>query len=140
MAYALATLDDPYRALGRAAALCARHPAFADRPFGQWTRVLMGQVNRGDYRFVLKDRTLIGFLGWVRTDETGAERWLSGVPPETSPDGDHVVLNALACDDPGALPFIAREAGTLVPPPFMLVGKRFYEDGRVRPVRLPIRA
>ena len=140
MAFALATLDDPYRALGRAAALCARHPAFAGRPFGQWTRVLMGQVNRGDYRFVLKDRGLIGFLGWVRTDAGGAERWLSDAPPEPVPDGDHVILNALACDDPGALPFIARKAGTLVPAPFTLVAKRFYADGRVRPLRLPITA
>ena len=40
-------------ALGLAVAHMMTKPAFASLPFGDWSRVLVGQINRGHYAFVL---------------------------------------------------------------------------------------
>ncbi|MEM7710471.1 MAG: toxin-activating lysine-acyltransferase [Pseudomonadota bacterium] len=143
--YRLVRPRDPHVALARAVELCARHAAFADRPFGHWARVLIGQVNRGQCRFVVRDDAggprVVGFAGWFRTGRAAAERWLAGADgADHDPQGDCVVINAVAADDPGVPRALMAQARLLEAPPFTLYAKRVYADGRTRPVRLPVRA
>ena len=132
--------------MSRAVEICSRHEAFGAQTFGHWVRVLIGQVNRGQYRFVLggasetKDRP-VGFAGWFRTTRTEAERWLCGTGTGVQdPTGDCIVLNALIAEEPGVLRAILTHAETFEPGPFQLYAKRAYPDGRIRPVRLPVSA
>jgi len=44
--------SDRYAALGLAVSHLMTKPAFARLPFGHWSRVLTGAINRGEYVFV----------------------------------------------------------------------------------------
>ena len=144
--YRVVRMRDPRVALARAVELCARHEAFAERNFGHWARVLIGQVNRGQYRFVVpcgpagaEDR-VAGFAGWFRTGEAAAERWLAGAPIGNDAAGDCIVLNALAAEAPGAIAALLGEARSLAAAPYTLYAKRAYPGGRTRPVRIRVAA
>ena len=145
-AYRVVRMRDPRVALARAVELCARHEAFAERSFGHWTRVLIGQVNRGQYRFVVPcgpagpEAPIAGFAGWFRATEADAERWLAGASIGNDPAGRCIVLNALAAEAPGALSALLGEARALEAAPYTLYAKRAYPGGRTRPVRLSIPA
>src|SRR5436190_24108557 len=45
--------DNPYVALGLAVNHLMTKPAFAARRFGEWSRILVGQINRKHYYFVV---------------------------------------------------------------------------------------
>jgi hypothetical protein len=45
--------ESPTVALGLAVSHLMTKPAFAQLKFGDWSRVLVGQINRKHYRFVL---------------------------------------------------------------------------------------
>lgn len=138
--YKLVRPADPLAALARAVELCARHEAFAERGFGHWARVLIGQVNRGQHRFVMRGGRIVGFAGWFRAGRAEAERWLEGAVAAADPDGDCVVLNALVAEEPGAIRALLAQARTLERAPYTLYAKRVYAGGRTRAVRLPVRA
>ena len=143
--YRLVRAADPLRALARAVEYCARHDAFAARPFGHWARVLIGQVNRGHYRFAVEPggadgpARIVGFAGWFRAGRTAAERWMADEAcPDHDPRGDCVVLNAVAADGADVLRALHAGLGAAAPAPCTIFAKRLYPDGRVRPVRLPV--
>ena len=144
--YRLVRPRDPQAALARAVELCARHEAFAARGFGHWARVLIGQVNRGQYRFVVRAAAaggpglIAGFVGWFRASEAEAERWLAGGRASSDPAGDCVVLNALVAEEPGVLRAVLAGAHTLEAAPYALYARRAYPGGRTRPVRLRVPA
>jgi hypothetical protein len=55
---------DPRIALGLAVGHLMTKPAFARLRFGDWSRILIGQINRKHYRFVLDEKSrVVGFLG-----------------------------------------------------------------------------
>ena len=140
--YRLVRAPDPQAALARAVELCARHEAFAARRFGEWSRVLIGQVNRGQYRFAVHRGSgrAAGFVGWFRTGEECAERWLAGEAAAPDPAGGCIVLNALVAEAPGVLAAILAAAPALEPGPYALYARRSYPGGRTRPVRLRVSA
>ena len=73
--------DNPALALGLAVSHMMTKPAFARLRFGEWSRVLVGQINRRHYHFVLDGRgRVVGFLGWAYTSLARAEA-------ETRPTG-----------------------------------------------------
>jgi hypothetical protein len=56
--------DNPYVALGLAVNHLMTKPAFAALRFGEWSRILVGQINRKHYYFVLDAKNQVqGFLG-----------------------------------------------------------------------------
>lgn len=118
-----------------------RQPSFADMRFGHWSRILVGQINRGHYFFVLRGEEAVGFLGWALTSERNAEAWLAGEADLSGRDtasGDCMIINAWQASSKQVNAFIVdhlrRAAGNLR----MIYGKRYYSDGRWRPVRLDV--
>ena len=143
--YRLTRAADPYAAVARAVEFCARHDAFAARPFGHWAKVLIGQVNRGHYRFATETGAegpaprIVGFAGWFHASRASAERWLADEAcPAHDPRGDCVVLNAVAAESAEVLRLLSGSLHLMRPGPFTLYAKRLYADGRVRPIRLPV--
>ena len=62
--------QNPYVALGLAANHLMTKPAFANLRFGDWSRVLVGQINRKHYCFAVDSTNQIqGFIGWALTSK-----------------------------------------------------------------------
>jgi hemolysin-activating ACP:hemolysin acyltransferase len=129
-------------ALGLAVSHLMTRPAFARLRFGEWSRVLVGQINRRHYHFVIDARGhVVGFLGWAYTSSDGAESWIEGrgnfSGGETT-DGKCVVFNAWSASLPEATPVLLDAARRAVAGREMIYFRRLYKDGRSRPVRLPV--
>ncbi|MEZ5919982.1 MAG: toxin-activating lysine-acyltransferase [Parvularculaceae bacterium] len=130
-----------FAALGRAVSYLMTKPSFAERQFGNWSRTLTGQVNRGHYFLVTDGKNIVGFVGWAMVDEKHAALWLEGRGDLSSRDcigGDCMVINAWAAEDEAVNRFILRELRKHAVGCKAAFAKRFYEDGSVRPMRIAI--
>jgi hemolysin-activating ACP:hemolysin acyltransferase len=135
---------DPSVALGLAVTHLMVKLPFARLRFGDWSRVLVGQINRGHYCFAIDANNRIqGFFGWALTTRDKAEAWVtgrSGLSYEDSREGDCLIINAWTA--------ISVEAGHLLRDAARRIGRgkravyfrRHYEDGTVRPARLDVNA
>jgi hypothetical protein len=56
-AYKLYRPNSPAIALGLAVNHLMGKPAFANLKFGDWSRILVGQINRGHYCFAVDEKT-----------------------------------------------------------------------------------
>ena len=101
---------NPYVALGLAVSHLMTKPAFANLRFGDWSRILAGQINRKHHWFALDGRNQVqGFVGWALTSKKHAEAWVEGRGAssfEASRDGDCVIINAWAAGTPEANRFL----------------------------------
>src|SRR5262245_8647529 len=71
--------DNPYVALGLAVSHLMTKPAFAALKFGDWSRILVGQINRKHFCFVVDGKNQVqGFMGWALTSRDRAEAWVEG--------------------------------------------------------------
>jgi hemolysin-activating ACP:hemolysin acyltransferase len=134
-------LDDDYKALGVAVTLLMGEPSFARLPFGFWTSILVGQIKRKHYIFASEGKKVTGFLGWARTTEEVAERWLrqkGEITFEQSKDGDCILVNVWLARTPATHQFLREQLRIIGRDARLLYGKRFYKDGRVRPLRLVV--
>lgn len=129
-------------ALGLAVSHMMTKPAFAQLRFGEWSRVLAGQVNRGHYHFVIDAQGKVaGFLGWAYTSIERAEAWVEGrgnFSDAEAKDGPGVVFNVWSAGVPEATPVLLEAARRAVEGRAMIYFKRYYKDGRSRPVRLRV--
>ena len=133
------TLENPAAALGVAVNFMMSRPAFARLPFGHWSRVLAGQINRRHYFFVMSGRTVAGFCGWSLAGREDAEAWLAGESPPGLDDGetgDCIMLNAWMATHPAVNRFIIDRMRMIGKGRRALYGKREYADGRTRRLRL----
>jgi hemolysin-activating ACP:hemolysin acyltransferase len=134
--------DKPAAALGMAVNYLMTKPAFANLRFGDWSRILVGQINRGHYCFALDGANRVqGFVGWALTTRDKAEAWvegLRGLSYEDSKAGDCVVFNAWSAESASVHRFLVDQARTLVSGKETLYFKRHYKDGTTRPVRLNV--
>ena len=81
---------EPATALGLAVEFLMKEPVFAKLPFGDWSQVLIGQINRGHFCFVVDaQRRVQGFLGWAFTQERLAEQWVESRAALTDKDCLH---------------------------------------------------
>ena len=132
----------PVAALGMAVNYLMTKPAFAKLHFGDWSRILVGQINRGHYFFVLDGAGLPqGFVGWALTSAEKAEAWVEGRAPlshEDSKAGECVVFNAWTAETAPAHRFMVDVTRVYIKDKKTLYFKRHYADGGVRPVRLPV--
>ncbi|MGO1079968.1 hypothetical protein [Inquilinus sp. CA228] len=127
-------------ALGLAVSHLMTKPAFAALAFGNWSRVLVGQINRGHYQLVIDGAgRVVGFLGWAATSEPNAEAWMQGRGdvPELR-DGDCIVINAWSADHPAANRLVLAAARLAIHGKRLVYFKRHYRDGRTRPMRLAV--
>jgi hemolysin-activating ACP:hemolysin acyltransferase len=131
-----------YVALGLAVSHLMTKPAFAKLRFGDWSRILTGQINRKHYCFAIDGNNQVqGFLGWALTSKEKAEAWVEGrgaVSFDDSRDGDCVILNAWAASTPEANRFLLAQARRIIDGKDTVYFKRHYKDGSTRPVRLRV--
>jgi hemolysin-activating ACP:hemolysin acyltransferase len=134
--------DNPYIALGLAVNHLMTKPAFANCKFGDWSRILVGQINRKHYWFAVDAKNQIqGFLGWAFTTKDKAEAWVEGrggLSYGDSMEGDCVVFNAWAASSLKVNRFLLGEARKVIAGKDMVYFKRHYDDGSTRPSRLRV--
>ncbi|MCR6501356.1 toxin-activating lysine-acyltransferase [Shinella sp. CPCC 101442] len=128
-------------ALGLAVNHLAGKPAYDQLKFNTWSKVLIGQINRGHYRFVLSaDGSVAGMLGWTFADRRTAEAWLQGKSQARSgtQKGDCIIINVWSADTPRAHSLLLNAARQVARGCEALYFRRVYNDGRMRPARLTI--
>ena len=134
--------QNPYVALGLAVSHLMTKPAFANLRFGDWSRVLTGQINRKHYYFAVDGKNRIqGFMGWALSSKENAEAWVEGrgaLSFEDSHEGDCVIFNAWAASTPEANRFLVSLAREIIDGKDTVYFKRHYRDGSTRPARLRV--
>ncbi len=134
--------ESPYVALGLAVNHLMTKPAFANLRFGDWSRILVGQINRKHYYFVVNGKNQIqGFLGWALTSKAKAEAWVEGrgrLSYADSVAGDCVIFNAWAASSLAVNRFLLAESRKIIAGKEMVYFKRHYKDGSTRPARLRV--
>jgi hemolysin-activating ACP:hemolysin acyltransferase len=141
-AFRLYRPKQPLIALGLAVNYLMSKPAFANLKFGDWTRILIGQINRTHYYFAVDgDNKVKGFIGWALATKENAEAWVEGrgaLSFEDSKEGDCLIFNAWSADSTKVHRFLVDEARKIISDRQTLYFKRYYNDGTTRPVRLGV--
>jgi hemolysin-activating ACP:hemolysin acyltransferase len=135
--------NNPYVALGLAVSYLMTKPAFAALRFGEWSRILVGQINRKHYYFVVDAKNQVqGFLGWAVTSKDKAEAWVEGRGglsyDDDSFDGPSIIFNAWVARNGKVNRFLLQEARKIIVGKETVYFKRYYKDGSKRPVRLRV--
>jgi hemolysin-activating ACP:hemolysin acyltransferase len=134
---------DPYAACGRTIAYLMKVPNFARLPFGQMSRLIVGQINRGHYFYVVNETSsMVGYCGWAQTSREVAEDWFEhDIDPGSriGADGPVCVINLWQASSAAAnARIIAGLRTRLSPATELVLAKRFYPDGSIRRVQLPV--
>jgi hemolysin-activating ACP:hemolysin acyltransferase len=114
-------------------------PAFSTQRFGSWARVLIGQVNRGDYLILSQNGRPVGFAGWFAARKSDAEAWLEReVDISVAPldEADCAVMNAFMAPSPEAARYL-REAFLAQIPTLSVIYAKRVKDGKRRLARVP---
>jgi len=132
--------DNPILALGLAVSHLMTISPFCNLKFGEWSRILVGQVNRKHCLFVMQNDKVVGFGGWALTDMDKAEAWLSGRADnfENVTDGDSLVINVWEAATLEVNAFMRDQMRKIAENREMIYAKRVFKDGSVRPVRLKV--
>ena len=134
-------IKDRTTALGMAVDYLMNKPAFARLPFGHWSRILTGQINRDHYFFVLDGTDVVGFAGWALASAEDAEAWIAGRSNpafENGNTGACIVLNAWDAATPEANRVLLRQIRLIGRDRDWVYARREYPDGRSRPVKLSV--
>ena len=117
-------------------------PAFARLPFGEWARILTGQIHRRHCCFALDQHSqTLGFAGWALTEREKAEDWISGrslLAPSDAREGDCIIFNVWSAETSEVHHFMLGQFRKLFADKRYVYFRRHYRDGRTRSVRLPI--
>ena len=129
-------------ALGLAVSHLMVKPAFANLKFGDWSRILVGQINRGHYCFAVDANNQVqGFMGWALATKEHAEGWVEGTRGlsfEDSKAGDCMIINAWSATSTKVTRFLLAEARRLASDKTTVYFKRHYKDGSTRPARVAV--
>jgi hemolysin-activating ACP:hemolysin acyltransferase len=129
----------PEQALSVLVQLSLSAPAFSSQRFGTWARVLIGQVNRGDYLILSQDGRPVGFAGWFLARKADAEAWLEhevDIPVAPAEEADCAVLNAFMAPSPDATRYLHETCMKQAPMISMIYAKRV-KQGKRRLARVP---
>lgn len=133
---------NPAAALGLAVSHLMVKPAFANLKFGDWSRILVGQINRGHYCFAVDEKNAVqGFMGWALATRDKAEAWVEGRRALTFEDscaGDCMVINAWSADSTRVTRFLLAEVRRIGRDKTAVYFKRHYKDGSTRPARIAV--
>ena len=134
--------DSPAAALGLAVSHLMTKPAFAKLQFGDWSRILVGQINRKHFCFAVDGAGQVqGFMGWALASEEHANAWAEGsraLTFEDSRQGDCVVVNVFSANSTRVTRFLIDEARRAFKDKMAIYFKRHYKDGTTRVARVPI--
>jgi hemolysin-activating ACP:hemolysin acyltransferase len=135
-------IKDAATALGLAIGHLMSKPAYESIGFASWSRVLIGQINRGHYRFIMDNGDRVaGFLGWTYTDRETAENWVAGKSGKDAPQpGNCVVFNVWSSERGEVGKLLLDSARQAMQGCDLVYYRRLYANGRVRPVRLSVNA
>jgi hemolysin-activating ACP:hemolysin acyltransferase len=129
-------------ALGLAVSHLMTKPAFANLKFGDWSRILVGQINRGHYCFAVDAENQVqGFMGWAFASREHAEGWVEGrrgLSFEDSKAGDCMIINAWSANSTKVTRFLLAEARRIGSDKTTVYFKRHYKDGTTRPARVAV--
>ena len=132
--------SEPAVALGLAVEFLMKEPVFAKLPFGDWSRVLIGQINRGHFCFVVDAQQRVrGFLGWAFTHERLAEQWVESratLSEQDCREGDCVIINAWAAASTDAHRLLIDKGLKLFGHKLRIYARRYNTRGRPRPLRI----
>jgi len=131
-------------ALGLAVSHLMTKPAFANLKFGDWSRILVGQINRGHFCFAMDaDNQIVGFMGWALASEEHAEAWVEGrrgLSFEDSKSGDCMVINAWSASANAVTRVLLAEARRIAHDKKTVYFKRHYKNGETRASRVAVNA
>src|ERR1700690_1823153 len=65
----------PLIACGAAVDLLRTHKPFTEAPFGTYASVLRGQIAREHYVFAVRNKLVVGYVGWALCNEDVALAW-----------------------------------------------------------------
>lgn len=134
--------ENPFTALGLATNHLMTMPAFANLRFGEWSRILVGQINRKHYWLVIDRKSQVqGFLGWALATKASAEAWVEGrggLSYQDSLQGECIIFNAWAAKGLKMNRFLLHEARKVMTGKEMVYFKRHYKDGTTRASRLTV--
>ena len=129
--------DNAAAALGMAVNHLMMKSAFANLRFGDWSRILVGQINRKHFCFVVDaDDRVQGFMGWALASEEHALAWAEGTRALTFEDsctGDCIVLNAFSANSTRVTRFMVEEARRIAKDKAAIYFKRHYKNGTRAP-------
>jgi len=121
--------NSPAAALGLAVSHLMTKPAFAKLQFGDWSRILVGQINRKHFCFVVDGAGQVqGFMGWALASEEHAQ----------GRDGDCVVVNAFSANSTRVTRFLVEEARRVFKDKSTINFKRHYKDVTTRVARVSV--
>jgi hemolysin-activating ACP:hemolysin acyltransferase len=132
-------MASPEMALSVMVQLSVPAPAFATQRFGSWARVLIGQVNRGDYLILAHNGQPVGFAGWFASRKVDAEAWLEreeDIPVAPPAEADCAVMNAFMAPSPDAARYLREAFLAQIPTLAMIYAKRV-KGGKRRLARVP---
>jgi hemolysin-activating ACP:hemolysin acyltransferase len=133
--------DSAVVALGLAVNHLMTKPAFARQAFGDWARILVGQINRKHYCFAVDGKNVQGFAGWALVSREHAEAWVEGrrgLSYDDCVEGDCLIFNAWSANNFRVHRFMVDEARKIIRDRETIYFKRYYDDGTTRPVRLNV--
>ena len=116
----------------------SRYSPFRGYQFGQMVEALVYQLRGGTNVVAIDDGRLVGYMGWIRTTEAIAERWMHDEGPLTpAGSGNAVVATVLVAKNRSSIfPMIRRFAE--LNPACRVYRKRSFPDGRPAMKRPPI--
>jgi hemolysin-activating ACP:hemolysin acyltransferase len=133
--------DSPAVALGLAVNHLMTKPAFARQAFGEWARILVGQINRKHYCFAVDGKIVQGFAGWALVSRENADAWVEGRRALSYKDcieGDCLIFNAWSANSFRVHRFMVDEARKIIRDRKTIYFKRYYDDGTTRRGRLNV--
>lgn len=135
--------ESPVVALGLAVNHLMSRRAFAQLRFGECSRLLVGQINRKHYCFVLNATDqVVGFLGWAVTSRETAEAWLenhTAFSDAEAREGSCILFNAWSAATSDVNPLLWQAARQAARGKETAYFRRVYGDGTVKPVRLRLK-
>ena len=99
-------VTDPDSALGLAVAYVAAHPPFGSYRADKLVGSIAGQMQRRHYAFAVRDKVIVGYVGWALCTPDIAKAWVERERAPTSEQcnqGDVVVQIIVIADDALAL-------------------------------------
>lgn len=132
------TLPRSPMAYGLVVKYIAQFDPFKRLEFGPIANSLLYQIRNNCNLGAIRGDDIVAYLGWVRTNEETAQKWLEE-EGNLIPDalGTVVAINVFAADDPTEILPMIRYAKK-IEPGLNVFWKRFYQDGR-KPVPKVVR-
>lgn len=120
---------DP-RSLAIAARFVSAYPPFAKFEFAEMMKTLFQQIDKKTHLVLSRDEELVGYLGWLRTTNEIADKWVKEDGPlRWKIGGTAVAVSVMCAEDSKDILSMIKEAKR-IEPNASVYWKRYYQDGR----------